>query len=159
MLVRLTGIRMTPSVLSWKKPTITINAMRMPYSRMCWRMKSPGDTVSTDAAPRSSCAIAILSPIRLDAHMHDFFLGRLGRRQLADELAFAHDDDAVAHAEQLRHLRGNENNAFAGGGQLVDDRVDLIFRADVDAARRLVQDQHLGVGEQPFRQHDLLLIA
>src|SRR5690349_8295013 len=101
MLVRLTGIRMTPSVFIWKKPTITISAIRMPYSRMCWRMKSRGETVSTGAATRSSCAIAILLSVCLDDHMHDFFLARFGSRQLADEFAFAHDDDAIAHAEQL----------------------------------------------------------
>ena len=44
-------------------------------------------------------------------------------------------------------------------GQLVDDRVDLVLGADIDAARRLVEDQHLGVGEQPLRQHHLLLVA
>ena len=43
--------------------------------------------------------------------------------------------------------------------EVVDDRVDLIFRADVDAARRLVEHQHLRLGEQPFAQHDLLLVA
>ena len=44
-------------------------------------------------------------------------------------------------------------------GQLVDDRVDLVLGADIDAARRLVEDQHLGLGEQPFAQHHLLLVA
>ena len=38
-------------------------------------------------------------------------------------------------------------------------RVDLVLGADVDAARRLVEDQHLGVGEQPLGQHHLLLVA
>src|SRR5690349_7452731 len=42
---------------------------------------------------------------------------------------------------------------------LVDDTVDLVFGTDVDAPGRLVQDQDLGVGHQPFRQHDLLLVA
>jgi hypothetical protein len=29
----------------------------------------------------------------------------------------------------------------------------------IDAARRLVEDQDLGVGEQPFAEHDLLQVA
>ena len=41
----------------------------------------------------------------------------------------------------------------------VDDGVDLVLGADVDAAGRLVEDQHVGIGEQPLRQHDLLLVA
>ena len=44
-------------------------------------------------------------------------------------------------------------------GEPVDDRVDLVLRADVDAAGRLVEDQHVGVGEDPLGQHDLLLVA
>jgi len=31
--------------------------------------------------------------------------------------------------------------------------------ADVDTAGRLIEDQGLGLGRQPFRKHDLLLIA
>ena len=49
--------------------------------------------------------------------------------------------------------------AFPLCGELGDDRVDFVFGADIDAARRLVEDQHLGAGEQPLRQHHLLLIA
>ena len=37
--------------------------------------------------------------------------------------------------------------------------VHLGLRADVDAARRLVDDQHLRLGREPLRQHDLLLVA
>ena len=37
--------------------------------------------------------------------------------------------------------------------------VDLVLGADVDAAGGLVEDQHVGVGEHPLRQHDLLLVA
>ena len=37
--------------------------------------------------------------------------------------------------------------------------MDLGLGADIDAARRLVHDQHLGLGRHPFGQHDLLLIA
>ena len=49
--------------------------------------------------------------------------------------------------------------ALPAVGQLVDDAIDLVFGADVDAAGRLVQDQDFRIGEQPFRQHDLLLVA
>ena len=67
--------------------------------------------------------------------------------------------DAVADAEQFRHLRRDDDDAFAFLRELVDDGVDLVFRADIDAARRLVEDQHFRIGEQPLRQHDLLLVA
>ena len=40
-----------------------------------------------------------------------------------------------------------------------DEGVDLVLGADVDAARRLVEDQQLGLGEQPLAEHHLLLVA
>ena len=34
-------------------------------------------------------------------------------------------------------------DAFTLAGQIVDDVVDFIFGADIDAARRLVQEKHI----------------
>jgi hypothetical protein len=48
---------------------------------------------------------------------------------------------------------------LALGGEPVDDRVDLVLGADVDAAGRLVEDQHVRVGEDPLAEDDLLLVA
>ena len=76
-----------------------------------------------------------------------------------DDPSLVHDIDAVADAKQFRHFRGDHQDGLALVGQPVDDRVDFIFGADVDAARRFVEDQHLRIGEQPLRQHDLLLVA
>ena len=44
-------------------------------------------------------------------------------------------------------------------GELADDPVDLRLRRDVDAARRLVEEEHAALVEQPAREHDLLLVA
>jgi hypothetical protein len=44
-------------------------------------------------------------------------------------------------------------------GQLVEQVIDLALGAHVDAARRLVEDQDLGVGGQPLADDDLLLVA
>ncbi len=46
-------------------------------------------------------------------------------RELADDLAAAHHQDAVAHGEQLLELGGDEEHAAAVGCEPVDDRVDL----------------------------------
>ena len=37
--------------------------------------------------------------------------------------------------------------------------VDLLLGADVDAPRRLVEDQDVAVLDQPLRDNDLLLVA
>ena len=42
-------------------------------------------------------------------------------------------------------------------GQLEHELVDFGLRADVDSARRLVEEKDARVAKQPFREHDLLL--
>src|SRR5262245_16780491 len=42
---------------------------------------------------------------------------------------------------------------------MIHQFVNLALRADVDAARRLVEDDHFQFQQQPLRQYDLLLIA
>ena len=44
-------------------------------------------------------------------------------------------------------------------GKVDDQLVDLVFRAHVDAAGGLVQQQDLGLGQKPAAQDDLLLVA
>ena len=48
---------------------------------------------------------------------------------------------------------------LALGGQAVDQQVDFVLCADVDAARRFVKDHDFRVALQPLGQHDLLLVA
>ena len=76
-----------------------------------------------------------------------------------DEAAGVHDEDAVAHAEDLRQLGGDHQDRHALLGEAAHQRVDLGLGADVDAAGRLVHDQDLRVGLQPLAEDDLLLVA
>ena len=43
--------------------------------------------------------------------------------------------------------------------ELIEQCVDLLLGAHIDASSRLVKDQHLAVSSQPFRNDDLLLVA
>ena len=43
--------------------------------------------------------------------------------------------------------------------ELGDEAVDLVFHADVDAFRRLVEDVDLRIDGQPSADDDLLLVA
>ena len=45
------------------------------------------------------------------------------------------------------------------GGEVDDELVDVVLRPDVDAARDVEQEQHVGFGEQPSPDQDFLLIA
>ena len=46
-----------------------------------------------------------------------------------------------------------------GLGQVPDELMDLLLGPDVHADGRLVDDQDVAVGGQPFRDADLLLVA
>ena len=81
------------------------------------------------------------------------------RESSATSLPLAHDEHAVAHAEDLGQLGGDEQDRQALRGEVRDRPVDVGLRADVDAVRRLVEDQDPRLGGKPLREHDLLLVA
>ena len=58
----------------------------------------------------------------------------------ADDAPAAHDDDAVAEPDQLRHFRRHDNHATPLRRERGDEAVDLLLGADVHSARRLVDD-------------------
>ena len=82
-----------------------------------------------------------------------------GALELGDVAALAQHHDAVAQADQLRHLAGGDQDAEALAGELAQPRIDLALGADVDAARRLVEQQQARIAEDLLGQHDLLLVA
>ena len=90
--------------------------------------------------------------------VHDLRLGGAGG-QLAGERAVAHHEDPVGHADQLGHLGRDHQDRDALAREPAHQVVDAGLRADVDAARRLVEDQHARLGRQPLGEHDLLLVA
>ena len=66
---------------------------------------------------------------------------------------------AIGHAKDLGQFGADQDDAYALRRQLVEQFVDRVFRADVDAARGLVEEQHPRVAKQPLADDDLLLIA
>ena len=79
--------------------------------------------------------------------------------QLAADLAVVEDDDPVGHPDDLGQLGGDEDDRHALGGEVAHELVDGALGTDVDAAGGLVHDDDPRLGEQPLRQHDLLLVA
>ena len=71
----------------------------------------------------------------------------------------AHVQHAVAGGEDLHHLVGDQDDADAVAGEFGDHLVDALLVLDVDADGGAVEDQHLRVGGEPFRQHHPLLVA
>src|SRR5215831_20556936 len=102
-----------------------------------------------------------LPPAVLTSHgqSHDRLFARFGAPPNAGQIPFVHHGDAVADTENLFQVAADDDHRRAVGGQLIDQFVNLALRADVDAARRLVEDDHLQFPQQPLRQYDLLLVA
>src|SRR5438105_9391282 len=88
-----------------------------------------GTLVTTSCSEAIWSAMGCLQKGLASVHdgAHDALLRRLAAAEFGDEAAFVHHVDAVAHAEQLRHLRRDHQDAFALARELVDDGVDLVL--------------------------------
>ena len=88
---------------------------------------------------------------------------RVGAQRLAGELgrhaALVEHDDAVAQRRELVDVRRADQHRRARGGGRADQRVHLGLGADVDAARRVVEQHDRRLRVQPLGEHDLLLVA
>ena len=134
------------SARSQKKTMATPSAMKIPISRSG---TPPGEVLRRDAAlgefTASPAAAWTIAPASLSA------------RDLPDELSLADDEHAVGHAENLGQLREMRRIVSPCAARR-DRAVDVRLRADVDAVRRLVEDQNPRLGGEPLREHDLLLV-
>jgi hypothetical protein len=65
----------------------------------------------------------------------------------------------VGHPQHLGEFGRDHDHRLPLLRQVVEDAVDLLLRADVDAAGRLVEDEDVAVLQQPLGDDDLLLIA
>ena len=79
--------------------------------------------------------------------------------EAADDPAAVEHDRAVADAGDLLDVGGEHEHGEAAVGERAELEIDLAPRADVDAARRLLEDQELDAVDQPARDADLLLVA
>src|SRR5213593_1764461 len=153
MLSRLLTVKNDP-LRSERMTTSNAKAMTIPNRRRALPRRARGSFRSA----------ARLSPSNSTSHppgrrRHDRLLGGLGAGELRGNHTFMHDQDAVAHAEDLFHLRGDHHDPHPAPRQRGHQPVDLHFRAHVDAARRFDHQQHAGSSLQPFGHYHLLLRA
>ena len=83
----------------------------------------------------------------------------LAGEALAGDAAVEHHDDPVRERLDLVELDRDEQDRLAAVAQRDDLLVDELDGADVDAARRLADQQHLGVALHLAGDDDLLLVA
>ena len=66
----------------------------------------------------------------------------------------------IAEERQFSKFAGaNKDAATTTGRKITNQRMDLLFRCNVDALRRLVQKQHGYVTGEPFCENNFLLVA
>ena len=75
------------------------------------------------------------------------------------DLAVPHHRDAVGDVDQLRQVARIEEDGVALGGELAHQLEDLALGADIDAARRVVEEEDARLGEQHLAEDHLLLVA
>ena len=86
-------------------------------------------------------------------------LGDLRADELAPDRAVIEHEHAVAAADQLVVVGRIEEDRRARIGELAQELVHLLLGADVDAARRIVEEDDARAAHQPFGDDDLLLVA
>ena len=67
--------------------------------------------------------------------------------------------DAVADIHDLGQLRREDDDGLPLLGKLADEAVYLAFGAHVDAARRLIQHEQVGICKETLGENHLLLVA
>src|SRR5438309_321747 len=101
MLSRLLTVR-NDSLRSERMTTSNAKAMTIPNRRRTLPRRARGSFRSAARLRRSDSTVHPPSRRR-----HDRLLGGLGAGELRGDHAFMHDEDAVTHAEDLFHLRGD----------------------------------------------------
>ena len=97
---------------------------------------------------------------RVDRRVQHAFRRPLADRAHRRQPAAAHHREPVAEAEQLRQVGADHQHRLAAASAASAMAVvDLRLAADVDAARRLVEQQDVGVLVQQPPERDLLLVA
>jgi len=80
-------------------------------------------------------------------------------RGLGDDPPSAHHQHPVSQPEDLLDLGGDQEHAHPLGGEADEQVIDGALGTDVDAAGRLVGDQHARAGHEHPGKQNLLLVA
>src|SRR3954454_17114711 len=70
-----------------------------------------------------------------------------------------HDHERVGEPDELGQLVRDQHDPDTVLGEAANPAIDLRLATDVDAARRVVQDQHLRLPDEALVQHHLLAVA
>ena len=89
----------------------------------------------------------------------DGLLAQILALELSGDPSLAHDEHAIGDRRISGSSEETTIDRLALGGEPLDQAVDFGLRADVDAARRLVEQQDLAIRRDPAADDRLLLVA
>src|ERR1700733_13193526 len=136
-----------------------VGAKRAMKPKMSTPLSSAASSLASLIKIPRSCRRRSEAALMRGHHRHQDLLRRVVAGDLAGHASLAHRHDSVRDGENLRQFGRDDDDRDAGLGHLDQEIVHFDLRADVDAARRFVDDEDLRPQRQPARQHDLLLIA
>src|SRR5438309_54562 len=79
--------------------------------------------------------------------------------EISDELAAAHHENSVSDAKEFRQFGRDKEDGLAFFRERIEQPVNFAFGADVDAARRFVENHESRAGQKPAGDQQFLLIA
>ena len=80
-------------------------------------------------------------------------------RDLGEDLVLAEHEDTVHQLDVFVHFRRQHDDRDAFLRQLHEEVVDVVLRADVHSARRIVEEKHLRRSSEPACEDNLLLVT
>jgi hypothetical protein len=122
-------------------------------------------TTISEATAAAESAAKICLPMRLMRFLStrhaskDLFLAGLLRDQFSCDPAVAQDIDSARQPHEFRDFGGTYKDCNAARRELLDCRINLFFRSNVNAAGRLGEQEQLGLCERGSGEQDFLLIA
>src|SRR5262249_31782650 len=129
------------------------------------RRRATGASVRPPTESRPPSPPSRHDPGRLTGHrrvalLDDPVLRELGPDELAPDPPAPEHDHAIADRRELLVVGAGADDVHAAFlRRTADQLVDLLAGADVDALRRLVQQQEPRLGLEPLREQRLLLVA
>jgi hypothetical protein len=89
----------------------------------------------------------------------DGLLAQVLALKLSRDPPLTHDEHSICEPDDLRQFGGDDDDRFSIRSEAFDKAVNLGFRSDVYAARRLVEQENLAIRRDPMRDDSLLLVS
>ena len=131
---------------------------RSATGRQRGRIRQCGCFVGHECA-NACCSGGVASSLPADRRAHDGGFGERACGERLDDASAIDHHDLIAEIHQFRNFRGVEQHRAAGIGVAADQVIDFRLGADIDSARRIVQQQDPAIRQEPFGDSNFLLIS